>query len=193
MGLSQQLQAARLSEGRRGIIGPGGIGRPSGSQLNIQPNRIVWMGASSSPQMVFITKVSDDAIRYLSYPFEDSKEHYVQKWIGQDLIAKGTETHLKHYAKYIESGLKRSLDDILAGKPGRAEKLSDWKRVYVLVKAAPGLDDVWRAAEEYGNVGGLGEPGPNMQYEIHTDNRTVPKIKADKRFTFVKTSSKPFG
>ena len=186
MGLADQMQEAR---GGRFVIGAGGLEAPSGKQINIQPNRSYWLGASTSPKHIFVTGVTDDTITFREYPY--NKDQRIQAWIGRDLIQKGTTTHLQHYSKFMDPGLKASLTDMLNGGKGKPEKLSDHQPVDVLVKPAPGHEgeDLWYAAERYGGVGGLEIKGV-MHYDIATDGARLKELKKDKKFTIVKTKNR---
>lgn len=172
---------------RRAVIGAKGLEKPGGDKLSVLPNRVYWLGASTSPKMIFVTGVSGDKVTYKSYPFEQGSDHVIELWIARDLIAKGTTTHLKTYGKYMTPRLKKSLEDMLVGGEGSPEKLKDYMRVEVTVTAAPGITgDLWREAERYGSVGGIEKDGV-YHYAITTDNMTLAELKKDKQFKIVST------
>lgn len=184
MSIAGQLGSA-LAESNRMVIGSSGLGKPSGAKLSVLPNRVYWLGASSSPQMIFVTAVTDDRVSYKSYPFERSSDNKIEMWIARDLIAKGTTTHLKTYGKYMSPRLKQSLEDMLSGGEGKPEKLKDYLRVEATVKAAAGVQgDLWREAERYGGVAGTEKDGVTL-YVITTNNATLAELKKDKQFAVV--------
>lgn len=188
--------ADQLHEARGFVIGAGGLEKPSGDKVNVLPNRIYYLGASSSPKMIFVTSVSGDKVKYRSYPFEQGGDATIEMWIAKDLIQKGSTRQLKTYGKYMEPRLKRSLEDLLNGGNGKPEKLSDWERVYIMVSPGEGAQergDAYYTAELYGNVGEMNMKGkPGRQLEIHTTRRTLDDIKADKRLKVLKVSKKAF-
>jgi hypothetical protein len=79
---------------RRGIIGSRGIEPTISSR--VLPGHLYALGASSAPDIVYVTEVTDDRIKFLKWPYT-GKEQIVERWIGEDLIARGTENHLKLY------------------------------------------------------------------------------------------------
>jgi len=166
------------------VIGPAGLEEPA-SKITLQPNTLYYLGASSSPTTVILTSVSDDKVTYMDV--YGGNKGVMERWIAADLLTKGTKTALKTYGRYMDSETKRSLTSLLKGGRGKTEKLDDWKRVKWLVAPAPGLEgeDLWRAAEEYGNVGGLEKDGVN-HYEIEGFKKDVEKVLNDRRFKVVK-------
>ena len=172
------------------VIGPRGLETPGGKGVTLQEGAAYWMGASSSPQMIALTKVTDDTLKYKAYPFNGG-ERQIQRWIGADLIEKGTKMHLKTYGRHMDPGLKRSLESLLQGGKGRKEKLDDYKPVQILAKPAAEFEgqDLWRAAEEYGGVGGV-EIDDVMHYEIDGSKKQAEKMKSDRRFEIVKVTDR---
>lgn len=170
------------------VIGARGLEKPSGGKLNILPKRVYWMGASSSPSMVFVTAVKGDSVSYLNSPFDGSPRR-MQKWVAKDLIDKGTRTHLKMYGQHMDKRLKRSLEDMLDGGAGKSEKLADYQLQYALVRPAKEGEDLWREAERYGGVGGVEVDGV-MHYEIRLSGAALRELRANKKFVVVKTDKK---
>lgn len=196
MPLAKTVQERTLEESRL-VIGAGGLQKPGGGKVSILPNREYWLGASSSPQHIIVTKVSDDRVTYRTYPYD--KDHFIQKWIAADLIEKGSTTHLKRYGQYMGPEDKRSLEDLLKGGKGKKVSLKDFEQVTVLVGKGKGHEerDLWREAERYGNVGGLAGPSGDMsgtahdfRYEIDTNRKVLKKLQKDKRFEVMKVSKR---
>lgn len=166
------------------VIGPRGLQEPE-SGITLQKGAMYGLGASSSPSLVILTDVSDTKVKYVTYPFSGSPLT-MEAWIAKDLLAKGTRTYLRNGGSYIDKKLKSSMESLLKGGKGISENMNDWKQVTIqAVAAEPGKDE-WRAAEEYGNVGGLDDPEHGMIYEIESFNSEVPKIKKDKRLKVLK-------
>lgn len=186
---SKAARTVESLEEARFVIGAGGLQTPGGGKVSILPNREYYLGASSSPKHIVVTKVSDDRVTYRAYPYE--KDHFIEKWIAADLIEKGTTTALSRRGKWMDPAEKRSYEDLLKGGKGRKVNLKDFERVVVLVGKGKGHEskDLWRDAEMYGGVGGLAGPSGDFsdkahdyRYEISTDRKTLKKLKADKKF-----------
>lgn len=176
--------ARRHLEAAGYAIGPRGL-EETESGITLQKGAMYGMGASSSPQLVVLTDVSDSKIKYKVYPFQGS-DKTIERWIGQDLLAKGTRTHLKYYGAHMDKLVKSSMESLLQGGKGRVENLDDYKPIRVLtVSADPDVDE-WRTAEQYGNVGGLIGKDGETQYEIDTYQKTLPEIKKDRRLKVLK-------
>jgi hypothetical protein len=144
-------------------IGPGGLS-PTKSGLYIQPNTVLYYGASSSPVEIIVTGVTDDAVRFIALDGRGGHggEKREQRWIFEDLAISGSETWLKRRGKYFPEEA-RSIQNMLNGKPGKpinvSEYLDDQKPVTVDVlptkpKNTYPRNDPWYGAEEYGGVGG---------------------------------------
>lgn len=94
-----------------GIEAPKQLGQP------LRKGMEVFMGASSSPTFITITKVDDDTIYYRTE--HDPETRAIQRWIGEDLIAKGTNT-------WLDSGYPKHFPDLavklrrLVGRSGTA-------------------------------------------------------------------------
>lgn len=166
------------------VVGPGGLEAPE-SNITLQKGAMYGLGASSSPNLVILTDVSDTKIKYLNYPYNGSPST-MEAWIAKDLLAKGTRTYLRTYGSHIDKKLKSSMESLLKGGKGISENMNDWKQVTIQAVAADPGKDEWRAAEEYGNVGGLDDPEHGQIYEIEAFNSEVPKIKKDKRLKVLK-------
>jgi len=175
----------------RGVLGPGGLMAPGGSKLTLQEGAAYWLGASTSPQMVILTSVGDERVKYKAYPFTGG-EKTMERWIAADLLDKGTRTHLKYYGNHMDSGLKHSLESLLRGGKGRKEDPKDYKPVIIQAVASDEFagQDLWRAAEEYGGVGGLEKDGETI-YEISAQNKAAEAMKNDRRFKILSVKDRP--
>jgi len=172
----------RITE-TRGVLGAGGLSQPKGTQVHLQPNTAYYMGASSSPSMIIIKSVSDDIISYIGQPFnKGSQVRKIQTWVGRDLIQKGTSQWLKMYAKY-QPQLAKELKSLLYGKPVKPNG-DRFMSVKVIVQATK-EGDMWRDAEQYGNVGGFSDDP--SKYEIVTNKGALEKLKKDKNFKVLST------
>lgn len=167
---------ALTAQGMR--IGPRGLEDPK-KGITLQPNTVYWMGASLHPSMIIVTKVTDDAIEYMD-PYTKKKSK-VQRWIGEDLIMQGSKRWLESYGKYQPESAK-SIRSMLKGGPGKKVNLRDFDRLRVTVRANDPSKDLWREAEQYGNVAGIERDDGVMLYEIEGFRCKVDKIKKDNRF-----------
>jgi len=181
MSLAQQLSEAIYS------IGSTGLRKLGGSKVAIVKDRMYWLGASSSPNMIIVTRVGDDQFWYKTYPFT-GREVGITNDIGKDLIEKGSRTHLKMYGKHMDRAEKKSIEDLLQGGKGKKVDIRDFEPVRITAVAAKGHEDedLWRAAERYGGVGGRDLPDGRMAYEINSDRKALKLMKKDKRFEIQK-------
>jgi hypothetical protein len=182
-----QTLVTRFKQAGPMVLGPRGLEKPVGTGLTLQEGAAYWMGASSSPQMVVLTDVGDKKVKYKTYPFTGSAKE-IERWIAADLLARGSATHLRQYGSYMDPELKRSLESLLRGGKGRRENLDDYRPVTMTL--APADDqkgqDLWRAAEEYGGVGGEEQDDGTMWYIVDAQNRAVEEVKNDPRFKLIK-------
>lgn len=166
---------------------------PTQKGIHIQPDTILYYGASSSPSEIIVTSVSDDMVLFKINNrrggFTDTRE---SRWIFEDLAIKGSKTWLKTYGSYWPEQAK-SIKNLLAGKPGKKinvrQYIDDMKKVTVEVEPtkAPSSyprGDAWYGAEEYGGVGGryVDKAQTEMVYTINTDKGRLKKLKRDNRF-----------
>jgi len=174
-------------------IGSGGLRKLGG--MTIFPNQVYFMGASSSPSGIFVTRVTDDAVTYKQL-YSMGKEQRIQRPIADDLVRQGTETWLKSgYQKY-QPERARKLKALLAGKKQPPEKEEDYVRWRVEVKAVnpptgkmTRETDPWYRAEEYGNVGSREDPKHGTVYEITSvTGKALKELRKDKAFKVLKAT-----
>lgn len=183
------VRAPKRSADARFVIGAHGLEKPR--TIKIVPHRIYAMGASSSPDLVYVTSATADRIHYKRYPFH-GKELVVERWIGEDLMAQGTRTYLSQWAQHMDPALRNSMESVLQGGDGKAIDVRDYEPVMVVVEATGArgsgrANDPWDAAEQYGGVGSFEKDGRTL-YEIHTDRGRLNKLQTDRRFRIVSTS-----
>jgi hypothetical protein len=172
----------------RRVIEPSGLMRPGGANVTLQESCAYYLGASSYPDFVILTNVTDDQVAYESHPF-NGKKHILERWIAADLIERGTRQGLQLHGAHLEPSLKQSMESLLRGGKGtRKEDLNDYRPVTIRAVAADSFigQDLWRAAEEYGDVGGEDDDKMGMIYEISTSRRRAEKMKNDRRFKILK-------
>ncbi len=172
------------------VIGPRGLEKPN-PKITLQDGAAYYLGASSSPQFVILTDVSDKMVKYKSYPF-DGSELRMERWIAADLLDKGTRTALKTYGSHMDPDLKHAMESLPRGGKGRKENMHDYKRVTVTVEPTEAYQgkDMWYAAEEYGGVaGGVDDDESVTQYHITTNNKSVEQLRNDRRFKVIKVQN----
>jgi hypothetical protein len=122
-------EAESLDEARFAITGSG-LKKPG--RIAVFPNHEYYIGASTSPEHIVVTKVTDDTIHYRKYPYD--RELRVERWIGEDLIAQGTATWLRSgYVKYQPERAKR-LRAVMAGKKTQTV---DWRKLKKEIEGEP--------------------------------------------------------
>lgn len=159
------------------VIGAGGLEEPSGKGMKLQPNTAYYYGASSSPSLIIVDSVKGGRITYHD-PYS-KKRRTEQEWIFRDLAEKGTRSWLKVYARY-QPELAKNMKALLDGKSAKANG-ADFDRFKVIVTAVNPKGDMWRAAEEFGSVGGFADD-PN-RYEITLNRASLNQLRKDRRFS----------
>lgn len=180
--MSKAQNLIKLANEATYAIGAGGLKAIGGESILIQPKTIYFMGASSSPKMIIVTKVDDKWIHYTEYPYREIRRD--QKKIFTHLIQQGTQTWLKSgYPKYHPK-LAKTLQSLLAGK--KVKTNVDYRdHQYIMVRVKNLTDkDLWRDAEAYGSVGGFQLDGKEA-YAIRMERHVLAKIKKDKRFEVI--------
>lgn len=178
----------------------------------LQTNTIYYMGASSSPDMIIVSNVTDTHIEYYNSPYETP--HRIERDTGEDLIVRGCRRWMEQHKDHMEypwvPRMYASLRDMLEGKPSDyLVSVDDYRRVQVEVgvaKDAPDYQaedmsfpskpvkiDFWRELEQYGSVGGRNPPGVivgqenqrNMRYIVSTTKGELKQLRKDKRFNVI--------
>jgi hypothetical protein len=173
----------------RGVIGPRGVEAPQA--MTVRPRRIYALGASTSPKLVYVTQVTDDHIRYKVYPFS-GREIVIERWIGEDLIRRGSHAYLKHVGPHGDTELQAAVRESLAGGGGDydAKKWERWVVTAVATTPRRSPDrrgresDPWYWAEQYGGVAGRETPS-GYEYLIDTTLAGYERLKKDSRFRIV--------
>lgn len=179
--LGRDLKKAKPQEKKAQglVIGPKGLEKPQ--KINIVPNREYFMGASSSPSHIVVTKADDKMITYRKYPYASDQK--IQRWIGEDLIAKGTKTWLSGpYAKYHPETVK-SLRDLIRGGKGKKVNPKDFEHVSVQLDLDPGIsfNDGYTFVKGWGVLTGTPHDEGKDYWEVETERRNVNKLKKDRR------------
>lgn len=140
-----------------------------------------WLGASSSPKFVIITKIEKDRFFYRAYPFD--KDIGIERDAGEDLIKTGLSNRLKLIENssvnhLFEKDIK-NIKLLLESDDDGVDKLDfrDLQPVEVEVdlKKPPTNQEedseLWFHAESFGGVGGIGFTDSSGK-RIEDDNRT---------------------
>ena len=171
------------------------------SKILIQPNTFYYIGASSSPDQIFVTKVDKNIIEYSKYPY--FKTLKIKTFIGKDLITTGVNTHLKtinamanhkYFSKIFNH--KDTQDEIkkfkllLDGKsvPPDAKSIKDVQvyKVHVFVKKLDPQDSyaVETKLKELGvsPSGGYDMINNKIAYDFSISKKELDDLKANKEF-----------
>jgi len=190
-----------IDESRFQAITGSGVRGLNGVSMALKPNMFVYMGASSSPDGIFITKIDDKYISYLNYPY-GKKEFKIETAIGRELIHSGTNTWLNSgYTRYHPDTAKK-LQAILDGKSVKEDDVKDYR--YVEAKVSPTEAMIKAADKEYGgdvwryieNKLQIGVSGATIKEPIEYDlsgvvESDIPKLK--KLFAKVKITVRKEG
>ena len=179
----------------------GGLRAIHSKQLPLKPNTIVPLGASSSPDDVFIVSVSKERVEYLCYPYHGCRACGCERDIFDDLCATACRTNAERYIAFAQSELGQKLDcasgmyidlaehllNLLQGKNTLpVENLEDYERLRVKVRCESRevRNDPWYICEYYGGVTGLS----NSEFSIHCARSDLNKMKQDQRIQVLEVS-----
>lgn len=170
--------------------------------IKLQEKHAYYLGASSSPDLVIVTAVTDDYVTIARYPWRGAGQR-IQRPIADDLIAQGTGTWLRqrelraastlegHEPSYIREWLIQTApmaEALMALVAGQASKLVHdpvaWQRVRATCRPAPGQEgkDLWYAAERHGSMLGTYGEGDGLRYEVIVSREGLDALRADPLF-----------
>ena len=151
-----------------------GNGLENAKRYTVTAGHVYYLGASDMPERIHVLAVTPDRIVYAK-TFRGTKTS-IDRRSGEDLIARGCATVARRYAAY---------PDVVKAIGAYADPAA-FDRYTVNVRPVSGAwdhGDSWRAAEEYGNVGGC---LTTMTLEIECDGAAFSRLLDDARFTVVK-------
>ena len=152
------------------------------AQFYIGANQRYFMGAGTDPLLTIVTQVGDDKIKYYQYPWK--KEQVIKKDIGQELMKKGCETWLAKNSDSTEEDLKKSIEAVLAGKPGEKVTLEDYQFANIQVRytgSEKGDEAPWQELEQKYNVNVGGVLANKQTYNVRLTNRSLQKFEDELR------------
>jgi len=181
------------------MIGGGGLRPIMTNIIPLEVGGTYYLGASSSPKQIIITKLDNATITYRTYPF--GEDFRIERVAGEDLIRTGLVTRLKLIQNSPFKGFEDDIKNItllLASDDDGVMKrnFQDFQPVSVKVdltrkpKDANEDDRFWRHAESFGGVGGFGfidkkgnRIGDEIKgYSIVTTRGQLDEIKNDPLF-----------
>jgi len=173
------------------MIGAGGMTALETGVIHLEKNSVYYMGASSSPDQIIITKVQDEWIEYIKPIYNNSKKMKIERPIGESLILDGSNTWLKTYGRFPENKkiadtLQKNLDGKKGPNNGKV-KPSEYDRYVLTIKGAKGSNDVYGAAKQWGVIGPWnGKNGEEAEVELEIYKIYIPQIKKDKQLKITK-------
>ena len=172
-------------------IGAGGMTALETGVIHLQADSCYYMGASSSPDKIIVTKVDDNWIEYVKPIDNNSKKMKIERAIGESLILDGSNTWLKTYGRFKENKkiadtLQKNLDGKKGPQNGKVPP-SEFDRYVLTVKGTKGSNDVYGAAKQWGVIGHWnGKSGEEAEAELEVYKTYIPQIKKDKQFKVTK-------
>ena len=172
-------------------MGAGGLQAIETGVIHLQPNSVYYMGASSSPDQIIVTKVDDNYIEYIKPIYNNSKKMKIERPSGESLILDGSNTWLKTYGRFPENKkiadtLRKNLDGKKGPNNGKV-KPSEYDRYVLTIKGAKGSNDVYGAAKQWGVIGPWnGKSGEEAEVELEVYKIYIPLIKKDKQLKITK-------
>jgi hypothetical protein len=176
--------------------------KPKGEGIQLQPNTYYPMWNRGGIIILSSTKGKAGPFGYLEglvtfkeYPFRKTDrtgklgatelKHFIEKGIKQ-AIAHRKQAE-KDWGVKIDKAEIARYKKMLAGERVKPDAYL-WEPMKVIaIPAKKTKEDLWRRAEQYGNVGGIGS-GETMKYEIETDFQGFKKLTRDPAFKIVKTT-----
>jgi hypothetical protein len=150
--------------------------------LYLAPRQRYFMGANQEPKLVIVTRVGEDGVSYLTYPFK--REQKLKKGIAVELFRLGSQNWLKSDKAGRDEDLQKSIQNVLKGTSGEEVTPEDYQYSSVQVKytgSKSGDAEPWKELEqEYGvNVDSV---LTNKQtYNLRLTNKELEKLTADIR------------
>ncbi len=165
-------------------------------KYNPVPNTVMWIGASDSPNMIFIKEVEsvDKEFRRIIYyhlplriGINKIKPNVIQYHVGIDLITRGTQNRIERYKSYHETYKDdkfldwiKTLENKLNGKFNQKERIEDYEKMRIVVQPKASYVtqeqelDFWRYCEIFGSVTG------NNNLHGESFNIIMPRKEMDK-------------
>ena len=172
-------------------MGAGGLQAIETGVIHLEKNSVYYMGASSSPDQIIITKVDDNYLEYIKPIFNNSKKMKIERPIGESLILDGSNTWLKTYGRFKENKkIADTLQKNLNGKKGPNNgkvSPSEYDRYVLTIKGTKGSNDVYGAAKQWGVIGPWnGKSGEEAEVELEVYKIYIPYVKKDKQLKITK-------
>jgi hypothetical protein len=144
----------------------------------IGPRQRYFMGASEDPQMVIVSSISDGKVNYYSPPYSD--EETLNKNIAADLFITGCETWLKNGNTTADPELKKSIEAVLAGRPGEKVSIQDYKYSNIQVRytgTKEGDGGPWKELEQVYGVKVDSVLANKQTYNIRINNKDLTEFE----------------
>lgn len=154
------------------------------NNVRLLPNSEYYMGASTSPMHIVVTKVDEKWIYYRTDSSEYKKDLNIELPIGKDLIYKGTKTYLNRYMNYLDAKTKKTFENNLKGKLGPNNgkmKPELFQNVMVKIETIEDVD-TYGIADSYG---GIRDYVGGTTATSYVERRMIPLMKNDKRIKSV--------
>lgn len=162
----------------------GANGLEAVKKFDVKVGCTYYMGASSSPVLVHVLNITPARVTY-ARTYKD-KPQTEDRRIFEDLVARGCAT-IKARRKALGANAPAwqiKGQDICEAQIGALVPSWHFDRHTVLVRPTSGTcEDMWRDAEEFGNVGGIDD-----MLEIRCDGKSLADLRSDARFTIVSES-----
>ncbi len=169
------------------VIAASGLRPVGGQKLYITVGAQCFLGASSSPRHVVITRLTSDAVYYRQSPYKT--DIYSRLDSFRDLAERGCKTWLATRGEY-DIPLVHLIRQVLNGEQVNPVNPEDLQRVYALVRPRTTLPDAWHQFEaQFADaIGGDISGECDGVFEVWCDRGNLaklPSILAGSTFEYV--------
>jgi hypothetical protein len=159
------------------VIGAAGLRPLAGQSIYIGVGAQYYIGASSSPKHVVISRLAGDFVYYRTSPY--TTDIQCPRDIFRDLAQRGCNTWLDNYEK-CKHPLSHIIRKVLDGEAVDPVKPEDLQRVFALIRPTAPMPDAWHQFEAQFSdaIGGDISADCDGAFEVWCDRGKLAKLPA---------------
>ena len=169
------MKARTRTTSTKFVIGASGPRPIGGHNIYIGTGAQYYVGASSSPSHVVITRLTSYAVYYRQSPYETDIYSSLDSF--RDLAERGCKTWLASHAKY-DTPLVHTIRKVLDGQAPEPVNAEDLQRVFAIIRPTAELPDAWHQFEEQFSelIGGDISAECDGGFEVWCDRGDLSKL-----------------